>query len=223
MPTGVWLKSSAVACKECGGDFFGKGPNQIYCSVKCRRKAKHWRYLREPKARTIGNGAYGTIAELAVCQDLLSKGLQVFRAVAPDASCDILAFNDKGMWRIESKCARYEECKTEPGVYRLCFGLKREKNPSADVLALFSPQGVSYFSHRLKTYVKSTEAYAFWTGAQAPEPFVRVMATACPSGHPYDEPNTRRLIDGSRICRTCQRDYQRARRLNANQRKESQK
>ena len=36
---------------------------------------------------------------------------------------------------------------------------------------------------------------------------------ACPSGHPYDLANTYLYADGSRSCRACAREYQRARRL----------
>lgn len=35
---------------------------------------------------------------------------------------------------------------------------------------------------------------------------------ACPSGHPYDEENTRWRVDGGRACRACDRDRQRERR-----------
>ena len=34
--------------------------------------------------------------------------------------------------------------------------------------------------------------------------------THCPKGHPYDEENTRVAADGSRSCRTCNRESQRA-------------
>lgn len=35
--------------------------------------------------------------------------------------------------------------------------------------------------------------------------------THCPQGHPYDEANTRIARDGHRVCRTCHRERERAR------------
>jgi hypothetical protein len=38
----------------------------------------------------------------------------------------------------------------------------------------------------------------------------QLAITHCPQGHPYDEVNTGRKANGSRRCRTCDRDYTRA-------------
>lgn len=39
---------------------------------------------------------------------------------------------------------------------------------------------------------------------------VHARQTSCKKGHPFDEANTRRLLDGSRKCRTCSRETDRA-------------
>ena len=221
MPSGVWINPVPTNCKQCNASFHGRAA-QCYCSAKCRRKSAHWRAVKEPtKEKLLSAATIGTIAELVVCQDLLGKGLQVFRAVSPHASCDLIAFNEKGIWRVEVKQARVEACKTQAGVSRWLFSLKREKNPNADILALVAPQNyadaesasqainILYVPHRLKTFVKSTEGFLFWLGGEAPPTPWRTLATSCPSGHEYTPENTYYTTGNGRICRACRNDYRR--------------
>lgn len=51
--------------------------------------------------RTFDSGTQGAINELVVAQDMLRKGFQVFRAVAPCASCDLIAIRGDTILRVE--------------------------------------------------------------------------------------------------------------------------
>jgi hypothetical protein len=48
-----------------------------------------------------GNVTTGAISELVVAVDLTRKGFEVFRAVDPSASCDLLALKDGVVVRVE--------------------------------------------------------------------------------------------------------------------------
>lgn len=49
-------------------------------------------------------GTRGAVAELMVCADLLSKGVEVFRAVSPQATCDLAVIDKSGRFlRVEVK------------------------------------------------------------------------------------------------------------------------
>lgn len=50
-------------------------------------------------------GAVGAAGELLVSADLLRQGFDVFRSVASNAGCDLIAIMDKRLCRIEVKCA----------------------------------------------------------------------------------------------------------------------
>jgi len=50
-------------------------------------------------------GTKGAIGELRVCTDLLARGYEVFRAVSPSASCDLIAVRDGRIWRVEVRSA----------------------------------------------------------------------------------------------------------------------
>lgn len=43
----------------------------------------------------------GAISELRVCADLLIKGYEVFRAVSPDASCDLIVMKRGVITRVQ--------------------------------------------------------------------------------------------------------------------------
>lgn len=49
----------------------------------------------------LATGTVGAIGELRVCVDLLAKGYEVFRAVSPSCSCDLLVLKSGVVTRIE--------------------------------------------------------------------------------------------------------------------------
>lgn len=48
-------------------------------------------------------GSMGALSELLVCADLLTKGLECFKAVSPQSSCDLLCITPSGIVRVEVK------------------------------------------------------------------------------------------------------------------------
>lgn len=54
----------------------------------------------------LNNSSIGAVGELKVCADLLIKGYEVFRAMSPSSSCDILALKNGRILRIEVRTAR---------------------------------------------------------------------------------------------------------------------
>ena len=53
-------------------------------------------------------GDIGAASEMVVCTDLLLKGYDVFRAVSPSASCDLVVFCGEKLFRIEVRTAAYK-------------------------------------------------------------------------------------------------------------------
>jgi hypothetical protein len=92
-------------CKECGEPVVGRSHNALFCCGECKRTwdlaAKVGKNSR-PKLPTCP-ATTGAIAELVVCADLLKRGFEVFRAVSPACSCDLVALRDGQLQRIEVK------------------------------------------------------------------------------------------------------------------------
>lgn len=70
-----------------------------YCSDECARKAYQDKYYLPYKG--LSTSTVGTINELRVCCDLLSKGYEVFRALSPHCSCDLAILKNGKLLRIE--------------------------------------------------------------------------------------------------------------------------
>ncbi len=49
----------------------------------------------------LPHNTMGTISELIVASDLMLRGYEVFRALSPASSCDLLAMGSDGILRIE--------------------------------------------------------------------------------------------------------------------------
>lgn len=79
---------------------------RIYCSPKCQR-------IRNKRvARALNPGPVqrctsdtGALSELLVCADLMKRGFEVFRAVSPAATCDMVVLSGKSTLRIQVKTA----------------------------------------------------------------------------------------------------------------------
>jgi hypothetical protein len=94
-------------CKGCQQPYSPKSPGNLtrqkYCSKKCRAKHSVW-VLQRPYPG-MSTGTIGAIGELRVCVDLLTKGYEVFRAVSPSCSCDLLVYKEGVATRIEVRTA----------------------------------------------------------------------------------------------------------------------
>lgn len=92
------MKIDEKLCVGCGKVFTPTGRNQSYCEPRCRRE--HQQHLG------ISSGTLGAIGELQVATDLLSKGYEVFRAVSPNCSADMVIRRDGRLFVVEVKTGR---------------------------------------------------------------------------------------------------------------------
>jgi hypothetical protein len=86
--------------------------------------------------RTSGHlGCIGVVSELRVCSDLMAKGWNVYRALNPQAPCDVLCFDTKRVLRIEVKTAPEIE---KGATVEFCL---KNKIGKFDILALVHKNG----------------------------------------------------------------------------------
>lgn len=80
----------------------------------------------------INSTKAGTLGELIVASDLLKRGYEVFRALHPDASCDLVAIKNGKVSRIEVRTGkRLKENK-------LTYGSnKMRKGNRYDIMAIY--------------------------------------------------------------------------------------
>ena len=83
-----------------GGDRYGK--QRKFCSRKCRRDFEKELYISHKREIVIARGTVGAISELEVSCDLMKKGFDIFRAMSPSASCDLIILKNKLLLRIEA-------------------------------------------------------------------------------------------------------------------------
>lgn len=97
-------------CKVCTAEIADDVPQyrldrRKYCSKKCAMAAaKRLRLENNPHARTpMAPATRGAISEMKTVIDLAEMGCDVFRAVSPSCSCDLIALRDGICLRIEVK------------------------------------------------------------------------------------------------------------------------
>ena len=89
-------------CQECSAEFETQKKQKLYCNPKCSSRAYNRKHgLNSTPFKDCSTGTVGAIQELRVSVDLLSRGFEVFRALSPSCSCDILAMKDGKLYPIE--------------------------------------------------------------------------------------------------------------------------
>jgi hypothetical protein len=80
-----------------------------FCDKQCKKADQRRRYeKRNPHVNIkLSPATVGAAAELAVCADLLQRGYEVFRAVSPACSCDLIILRDNQTKRVEVKSGNY--------------------------------------------------------------------------------------------------------------------
>ena len=104
-----------------------------FCSESCRRKA----YIAKNSASSglgLTTATVGSLSELLVGIDLLKRGYDVFRALSPSCSCDLIAVKDGNSLRIEVRSGFMSTPTTRPG--KLCYGRKPNDEGKQDVFAV---------------------------------------------------------------------------------------
>jgi hypothetical protein len=96
-----------VNCENCGNPLpDGSKFDQRYCDKECvrlgRQKRRYGEGFQTMQDRlNISSGSLGALSELVACADLMRRGYEVFRAVSPTASCDLIATHGPVSLRIE--------------------------------------------------------------------------------------------------------------------------
>ena len=85
-------------------------------------------------ASNVSVGTKGAIGEYAVCVDLLRQGWEVFKAVSPSCSCDLIIQNKDGAKRVEVRTGR-------TNLYGTVNTVRKHK---ADVLAIVLRDKIVY-------------------------------------------------------------------------------
>lgn len=101
------LRPGEVACPACGKPFLPVRKQKACDDCRDRlARQKAQQRTGTSLAPGVESGAVGAIAELIVSADLLRRRYEVFRAVSPTASCDLLAIRGDRTLRVEVRAGR---------------------------------------------------------------------------------------------------------------------
>lgn len=97
-----------MSCGYCGGPIPEKRvrAHAKYCKTACQKAVARERYRITSGCKPQGemaSGTVGAIGELLVAVDLLEKGYEVFRALSPACSCDLVVYKGGRGTRVEVK------------------------------------------------------------------------------------------------------------------------
>lgn len=134
-----------ASCVVCGKDIperrlkVAKGVAK-YCSHECISENHRRQYRERNKPVFIGipTGTVGTINELRVSVDLLTRGYHVFRSLSPSCTCDLVIVVDRRAFRIEVTTGH----RTRDGKLQY----PRHNNVRYDALAVVLPDVIVYLT-----------------------------------------------------------------------------
>lgn len=135
IPYKRWRFQGLCALTECAKPFKSCHPHKLYCSRRCRYNAAKKDFL--PIYPTLSTGTAGAIGELRVATDLLVKGFEVFRAVSPSCSCDLVTLFQGKPRRVEVRTGHY-------GKNRIIYCAKPIDTGRYDILAIVLPDNIIY-------------------------------------------------------------------------------
>ena len=78
--------------------------HSIFCTNDCRNKRQNEQY-QQFKNPQLTTGTKGAFRELIVAADLMSKGIEIYRAMSPSSSCDLVAKHRELFYGVEVKTA----------------------------------------------------------------------------------------------------------------------
>jgi predicted nucleic acid-binding Zn ribbon protein len=134
------IEVNETHCVVCGDELPEnvKRHHGFLCSRKCKKRRQSENYHKENPPSEICSATVGTIGELRVSLDLLTKGYEVFRAMSPAASCDLAVLKNGKLLRIEVRTSHYD-AKGKP------YASKAQDNHRADILAKVLPDKIFYY------------------------------------------------------------------------------
>lgn len=132
------MRYEEQGCKECRRRFSPIRLHQVFCSAECRKE----HYKESYFAQTFGHmskidkSASGTVGELKASADLILRGWEVFRALNPHTSCDLLAIKNNKMIRVEVKTGFERDGKA--------YTAPIKHKDRYDLLIQVTPKGIYY-------------------------------------------------------------------------------
>ena len=93
-----------IPCANCGKIFIPKTSVHKYCCTKCQPSSVS-HHTMQPQYVPVPSGTQGAIGELAVGNELMRRGFQVFRCLSSHAFCDLVAVNETETMLIEVRTA----------------------------------------------------------------------------------------------------------------------
>jgi hypothetical protein len=123
-------------CIGCGKEIINRRKEAKYCSNKCcsqthRKIAQPNKHKLNIISIKIPTHTTGSIAEFIVSIDLLRNGFEVFKALSPSCSCDLICQKEKKLFRIEVKTGFYKD-----NIPTIQMRSRHLKNENFDVLAI---------------------------------------------------------------------------------------
>ena len=77
-----------------------------YCSNICRKDAEYKARCPTYEPSKVSSGVIGAMHELLVSADLMRRGYEVFRALSPACSCDLVILKEGRLLRVEVRTAQ---------------------------------------------------------------------------------------------------------------------
>lgn len=151
-------------CITCGSTFLvggdsGHNNKRKHCSPKCAQvstlKKVHsynpqgWNGIY-PKG-TISTGTSGAIGELVVCGKLLAFGYEVFRAVSPATSCDLLVLKNGRTCSIEVRRGLWRADRSKNQTFNFSRRGTRDERSQADYFAVVMDDRILFIENDGKT------------------------------------------------------------------------
>lgn len=132
-----------LICKGCGCEFADKSniASRCYCTPGCRKKADKIRNeAGAPLRGVIPPKNMGAYTEMRVIMDLFKRGYEVYRAVSPFCSGDIVCEKKEGLIKIDATTGYTNK----NGTYN--YGKRKEKYNGIVIGAYFPAfERVMYF------------------------------------------------------------------------------
>ena len=99
-----------MKCLYCSKSFTpskqAKAAGKKYCSPKCRYRYWNEKSRGQSFAKEgISTGTVGAMSELLASIDLMRRGFEVYRALSPSSSCDLIALKNSRIYKFEVRTA----------------------------------------------------------------------------------------------------------------------
>ncbi len=132
-------------CRECGKPIpqkrLNRWPGVLSCSADCTESymRRNRRSLSPHEGLGLTTGAIGAISELVVAAELLRRGYDVFRNVAPTGKVDLVAMKQEKVVKVQVRTGRIS-----PSTGTLNY--PKQGISGCDVVAVAMCENVRYFT-----------------------------------------------------------------------------